>query len=465
MKELPQSLFDVYALALPRGHGFGNALPIHTWQSDDGLAFGVVTCNEKDSFFGLLVARRRIDNVWTVIADHSDIRLLDEALHKLSILLKSGEPPEPIPSNTAPRPVLYDFKNRQVSDLFKLLTKPSHHIAAWMLNQLYLALPSPDANWAGDFQTSNFHTRMWEVQLLATFREQGLLVTQPSISPDFLIENRHGDIAWVEAVTANPKRRYNHVNAEPSKPPKNMEKRLIGEAAERFAKTIGNKLGKKYCDQPDVSGKPFIIALADFHAPGSMTWSRGALMSYLYGAYPLVEVVNGQRTASLKPIKRLLGESQFPAGLFCNQENSELSAIIFTNACTIGKFNRVGVSAGANANGLRYIRIGEFYDRTPGALAGIPFCLDISSSEYRSLWPQGYEPWCAEIEVFHNPYAKHPVSKKLLPEITHWYEDNKEIVCSSFYETSILYSKTLIQNETDKMPSIHELMAKDSCKR
>jgi hypothetical protein len=79
-------------------------------------------------------------------------------------------------------------------------------MAAWTINQLYLALPNPDANWAGDFQTDNFHTRMWEAHLLAAFREQGMLVTQPERSPDFLIQNRAGAEAWVEGVTANLQR-------------------------------------------------------------------------------------------------------------------------------------------------------------------------------------------------------------------------------------------------------------------
>jgi len=31
MQELPQWLFDVYALALPRGHGFGDRPPTGAW--------------------------------------------------------------------------------------------------------------------------------------------------------------------------------------------------------------------------------------------------------------------------------------------------------------------------------------------------------------------------------------------------------------------------------------------------
>lgn len=289
MKELPQSLFDIYALALPRGHGFGSAPPIGAWQSDDGLAYAVITHDDSRVIFGLLAARRRIDQTWAIVSCNDVFSSYEEAYSCIPALLKEGTPPEPPSPNTAPRPFLNDIGNRKPSDIFKILLQPTHHVAAWMLNQLYLSLPSPDANWTSDCQTENFHTRLWEAQLLASFREQGLMVSQSYPSPDFLIENRHGGEAWVEAVTANPQKRYNHVNSTPLDPPTDRKERLLGSAAERFAKTLGNKLNRKYHKLEHVSGKPFLIALADFHAPSSMTWSREALICYLYGTYPVVK--------------------------------------------------------------------------------------------------------------------------------------------------------------------------------
>ena len=93
-------------------------------------------------------------------------------------------------------------------------------------------------------------------------------------SPDFRIENRLGGEAWVEAVTANPAVPYNHVNARLSSPPKTREEIFFGPAALRFAKTLGNKLMRRYDLMPHVKGKPFVIAVADFQAPASMFWSR-----------------------------------------------------------------------------------------------------------------------------------------------------------------------------------------------
>lgn len=68
MHDLLQWEFDIYALSLPRGHGFGDRLPIGAWQNEDGLACGVVTRDVNDGSFGFLFMRRRVDHVWTVTA-------------------------------------------------------------------------------------------------------------------------------------------------------------------------------------------------------------------------------------------------------------------------------------------------------------------------------------------------------------------------------------------------------------
>ncbi len=178
---------------------------------------------------------------------------------------------------------------------------------------------------------------------------------------------------------------------------------------------------------------------------------------YLYGLY-----VEYREVPALKSASRLLGESGFPAGLFCNDEHAELSAVIFTNACAISKLNRVPVSGGAIAADFRYVRIGNFFDRTPGLFKGIPFCLDITSAEYRSLWPQGYEPWSAELEVFHNPYARYALPRSLVPEAQHWFERDGEMICEAHYETSILWSQTRVLNNSDPVPTIEEILAANS---
>lgn len=458
MQPLPEALFGVFALALPRGHGFGRRPPISAWQSDDGLAYGVITQHADTGDLGILAMHRRIDDTWAEVASKTGLTSQEDALSKLKPLLQSGLPKEPMPQNTAQRPALYDLGRRAPSDAFKILGTKSHLIAAWTLNQLYLAMPNPDKNWVGDCQTGNFHTRLWEAQLLASFREQGLLVTQPHPSPDFRIENRKGGAAWIEAVTANPTTPYNHVNAQPSIQPEDRNELFFGAAALRYAKTLGSKLQREYHKLTHVEDMPFAIAIADFHAAASMMWSREALIGYLYGEGAQAQEVDGANIAVPTTASHLQGPVAFPAGLFSDGRQEELSAVIFSNACAISKLSRVSISGGADNKGLRYMRIGRFYDRTPGALEGIPFCLDINTDEYKSLWPQGYEPWSAELEVFHNPHARHPLPKALIPEATHWFERDGETICESFYETSVLWSQTRIQNLDDRVPTLEDFL-------
>jgi hypothetical protein len=192
-----------------------------------------------------------------------------------------------------------------------------------------------------------------------------------------------------------------------------------------------------------------------------MIWSREALIGYLYGLGVEPQIVDGKRVAVPTKRAELLGETSFPAGLFSHSRHEELSAVVFSNACSISKLNRVPISAGADTGGFRYMRIGRFFDRTPGALEGIPFCLDITSEEYRYLWPQGHEPWSAELEVFHNPHARHPLPEALIPEATHWVQEDGEMICRAFYETSILWSQTRILNQDDCIPTLDDFMLKD----
>ena len=112
----------------------------------------------------------------------------------------------------------------------------------------------------------------------------------------------------------------------------------------RFAKTIGNKRVRRYDQRPHVRGRPFALAVADFQEPGSMLWSREGLIGYLYGEGAQVTEVDGETLAAPMSTTTLIGPSAFPAGLFSNDRAAELSAVIFTNACSIAKLNRVAIS-------------------------------------------------------------------------------------------------------------------------
>ncbi|WIA62603.1 hypothetical protein [Stenotrophomonas sp. BIO128-Bstrain] len=83
------------------------------------------------------------------------------------------------------------------------------------------------------------------------------------------------------------------------------------------------------------------------------------------------------------------------------------------------------------------------------------------SDDYRGLWPGGSEPWSAELEFFHNAYARHRVSLDLVPEATHWFDQDGDRVCRSVYKHSVLWSRTMILNKDDKVPTLQDFMSED----
>lgn len=432
--------FELYALSLPTGPNFDPHILHSAWKSRDGKSIGAVL-SSKEKPFSILTMRRQIDHRFVVTHEDQGIRTVDDAVSELMKAMRPEEPAEPLPPGAKKRQSLVQARVNETGDHFKLLTSTVTHIPALMaVGEVYLSMPRPDDNFVSDFQTNNFDARLWELYLLAVFREQGISVFQDQPSPDFFIE-RSGHQCYVEAVTANPKEARIQGYAAPTSAPMDRDERLLGSAAVRFAKTMRSKLQRQYEKFSHVHGKPFALAIADFHAPSSMVWSREALPSYLYDIYPHVSDGPEGPIATGTAVSVLRGEDKIPAGLFRDLSMSHLSAVIFSNAATLGKFNRMGYLAGWRPSGLAMVREGLLFDRTPGALEPIPFKLDILSDEYASMWPCG-EAWCQELEVYHNPSATHPINFDLLPGATHWFERDGKIVCSTMWEWSVLSSVT-----------------------
>lgn len=437
---LSRRAFDLYAISMPFGPNYGDAEFVTAFKDERCGAIGAVF-GTPDGRFVALTMRRRGDHRFVMTSEEDSIPTLDQAVAQLTENMKVGQPAEPLKPGERRRPRLLDLDRRTPCAAFQLLAGgPIRWAAMNTVMELYLAMPNPDANFASDMQTANFDSRLWELYLFACFREMGLEVSQDVPSPDFKLVA--GPLsAYVEAVTANPTKARDGSLPELKHAPVDKVDRLAGDAAARFAKTLRSKIQKGYHDQPHVRGLPFALALADFHGGSTMVWSREALSTYLYGKLPVVKEGENGRYAVSEPIDKLKGHD-IKAGLFNDPEMRGLSAIVFSNACTIAKFNRMGVLAGLGVPGVKLRRKGILYDRTPGALEPIDFDMDVESEEYQALWPRG-EAWCVELEVYHNPCAAHPFPFELLPGATHWFERNGEIVCDTIWKNTVLASMTI----------------------
>ena len=441
MVPIPEREFNLYALALPEGPNFEPYVVVSGWKCDSARSVGGVLLNRDTGDFAIRAFRRRVDHCFVVTSNKLGFSSQEAALIELTAAMHPGEPPELLSPGVKKRPLLLDIGNRKPGENFKLLTQTRSHIpAAIAVGETYLAMPNPDDNFVSDFQTGNFDSRLFELYLLAAFREQGATVLQKHESPDFLVQ-RVGHECYVESVTANSPKEKIQGRTFPTFAPESQEERLLGAPAVRFAKTLRSKIQRGYEKLPHVLGKPFALAIADFHAPSSMVWSREALPTYLYGVHAKVEIGPDGPHAVGSVVDKLLGPEKIPAGLFRDPKMSYLSAVIFSNAATLGKFNRMGFLAGWRPLGLKMVRSGIFFDPAPNAVKARDFKMDILSDEYAALWPRG-EQWCQELEVYHNPLASSPLAFDLLPGGIHYFELDGELVFRSMWENTVISSLT-----------------------
>lgn len=433
--------FELFALSLERGPNFGGREIFDAYMTEESGAAGAVMIDPDTWAFSTLTMRRRVDHRWVLTDERDGFVMPEAAIAHLRSSFRIGDPAEPLPPGDRRRRRLLERGRSGISPEFELLTTSLNHVPALMtMGECYLALPNPDPNFVTDFQTNNFASRLFELYLLACFREQDVRVRQDHVSPDFEID-RMGATCWIEAVTANsPEPRSGGIGPWVHAP-EDQDERLTGNTAERFAKTLRGKLQRNYEQLPHVQGQPFAIAIADFHESGSMVWSREALPSYLYGFKAYIEGEGEDRRAAAVPISHLTGTNKIPAGLFRDPAFAHLSGVLFSNAATLSKFNRMGFLAGWRPRDLNMIRQGIISDHTPGAVDAIPFALSVASREYQELWPYG-EQWCQELEFFHNPLATHPVPFELLPGTTHWFERDGEIQSRTVWKNSVLASVT-----------------------
>src|SRR5262249_41750637 len=151
--------------------------------------------------------------------------------------------------------------------------------------------------------------------------------------------------------------------------------------------------GLHYWQREESKGKPFLLAIADFHRPatgtemGSMTYTQAALWQYLYGQRVYWEFEGDQLLIKPEEIgQHEYGGKVVPSGFFDIAEAENVSAVLFSNAGTLAKFDRMGVVAGFAAPRVSYLRAGFKYNPNPNAIMGDWFCVDVTAEDYEEYW-------------------------------------------------------------------------------
>lgn len=289
-----------------------------------------------------------------------------------------------------------------------------------MLTEVARWVPDLDGNLVKDFQTTGYSARTWELYLFAAMRALGFGIDHRHAVPDLCLVK--GDVRiFVEAVTANGADPMASAMAAgaPSGPPEDFWRFIEEEMPLKFGSPLYSKMKKRYWEAPHVSGYPFVLAIADFHAPGSMVWSHTAIPIYLYGASAAVSVdADGNRYGVEKTVSQWsAGTKTVDRPFFWQPDTEHVSAVLFSNAGTVSKFNRMGVRAGFGDRFVSLVRRGGLSDPSPGAFDAVPFDLDIENSDYHEDWPD-------ELQMYHNPNALVPIDDELFPGIVHYrFED------------------------------------------
>jgi len=280
-----------------------------------------------------------------------------------------------------------------------------------------------DGNFIDQFQSNNgFDARIWELYLFCFFREQYFSFDRNHEAPDFVVEKITSKIA-IEAVIVSRKTPLKKTH-DPKKQ-EEIDEKLKNEAPLLFSSALFDKVKKKYWEKEHVKGLPFIIAIADFHDTMSMTWTFSALLEYLYG-HTYKHNFDNDGNIIVEAVKvgnyKKPNGTEIPSGFFLQQENENISAILFSSCATISKFNRMGKQAGLGSEKSTLIRTGSFHDHTPNA--------DKPRLITYIVGQDSNETWSEGVVIYHNPNAKNPVDPNL-------FEDN---VAQCFFQDGKLLS-------------------------
>ena len=439
-KPISRTLFDLLGIGTRLAITRMYSTELSWWSNLDGDILGTVILDHTNEDFGWIMLIK--DGAGRFRCADVEVSLATERLAaarlRNAIAKKSRDPKFSgfESQGDEPNRTLNLFEDRGVADTrlhpfyLELRDRPARRPARKVIEAISPWLLSFDTNLVKEFQESQFNQRLWEIYLWAMFRDQGYDVEHQE-APDLIVSSPWFKFS-VEATTVAPS--TSGALSEHPNPasPEEIAEFLSDYMPMKFGSSLTSKLnkidakGRHYWELPGIDNVPFAIAIADFHkeadgkTPGSMTFSQGGLYPYLYGTRVSVEARNDQVLFKNEPVtEHTYNGKTVPSGFFDLPKAENISAVIFSNAGTIAKFDRIGVLAGFGARMHRYYRVGYRFDPDPAALQGIPFHVDVSDRDYEEFWGD-------EVQVFHNPRAVRPLPPEAFPDAAHFfYSDGK----------------------------------------
>lgn len=392
------------------------------YMSDDEKLLGIILKDHLDNDYNYVVLARNTKGEYQFIYGESCFDTIEEARTKLSNFFSS-----PIYDKTDLQKGLSpDFfnqvvKKEQENPNYKLLCESKHFSPAKKcIEELAHSFTDKDGNFVDQFQSKNgFDARIWELFLRCFFKDEQFEIDETIDVPDFVLEKMDERIT-VEAVVVPRDKKAETGNDALNLSLEEIFNRLDNDMPLKFGSSLYSKAmhtckGKKYWELPSAKGKPFLCAIADFHADYSMTWSFPAIISILYGVDYSLKVNNlGLLDMELSSEKKFIkSNGAIIEPLFNNDEFENISAILFAANGTLSKFNRMGKQAGLGSKDVNLIHIKTIYNHKENAvLPNIESCIIDENCNER--WGDG-------VSFFHNPKAKYPLDPNLFPNCAHHF--------------------------------------------
>ena len=302
--------------------------------------------------------------------------------------------------------------------------------------------------------------------LMEAFREFGYDIDYSKASPDFNLIHKNKSRISVEAVTSNP----SEIPSLIVKNSKIEENNFLDESTLKLAGKIWDKLklylgdGKKkhpYSSLSHVKENPFVLAVAPFDRQLAQSQNNTAINRVLYGLEPPTSYHEPQ-----KSVKCILNSNNKSVnlGIFTNDSYKEISAVIFSTTGTFGKAVAMAGSAEiVKVTKLRKLGIVEFIakegvDKIGKSHIQVSETFDIFSERFFSGFDVcGYDLYLYKandhkethldgFQVYHNPYALHPISLDDFnsPEVVHYFYDNESGTMDIKYNDNVMVSRNTI---------------------
>ena len=218
-----------------------------------------------------------------------------------------------------------------------------------MANEIFQDFTDTDGNFLGQFQTTGFDSRTFELYLYAYLSRSGYTVNREHEQLDF-IATRGGVAVAIEATTVNPTQTKDTIDTRKliDLTTEELREKLSNELPIRFGGPLFSKLNKKYWELEQCRWIPIVFAIEAFHEEGSLYFSDSSLGQYLYGLRHYPDwIEDGHLVVKSEEVKdHKWGAKVIPSNFFQQPNAEHVSAVIFSNSGTYTKFCRMGYQAG-----------------------------------------------------------------------------------------------------------------------